>query len=98
PAGYVFPGDAGVSNTTISNRWHDFAPRLGFAYDVFGNGRTSLRGGYGIYYSFVRTQSLNNQSSNQPFGIALSTSKPAGGLLNPYLGTGNPFPYAPPQT
>lgn len=98
PVGYVFPGDAGVTRDIAHARWKDFSPRVGFAYDVFGNGRTSVRAGYGLYNSFLREQSLNGPSNNPPFGLTLSATRPSGGIANPYSDTGNPFPFTPPQT
>ena len=98
PVGYVFPGDAGVPINTYAARWGVFAPRIGFAYDVFGNGKTSLRSGFGIFDASVRSQALNNQSSNLPYAYTLAISSPTGGLNNPYSDIGgNPFPYTPPS-
>jgi hypothetical protein len=31
----------------VSTTYHNISPRIGFAWDLFGNGSTSLRGGYG---------------------------------------------------
>lgn len=98
PVGYVFPGDQGVPTNTYPSRWSVFAPRIGFAWDIFGNGKTSLRAGVGIFDASVRSQSLNNQSSNLPFAYTLSISSPSGGLADPYSDIGgNPFPYTPPS-
>ena len=55
PPGLLYPGDKTPSGSTVptgatASELRHFAPRFGFAYDLFGDGRTSLRGGYGIYY------------------------------------------------
>ena len=44
------PGDAGfpTNGAAINNRWLNFAPRVGFAWDVSGDGRTSVRASFGI--------------------------------------------------
>jgi len=98
PVGFVFPGDPGVPRATIENRLWDFGPRFGFAIDPFGDGKTSVRGGYGFFYSQIRQQAHNQISTNQPFSLKLTINNPPQGLDNPYAETGNPFPFSPPRT
>ncbi|MBS1813561.1 MAG: TonB-dependent receptor [Acidobacteria bacterium] len=97
PAGVLFPGDAGMPKDGIADKWNHFSPRVGFALDVFGNGKTSLRGGFGLYYSDINTQAYNSESLNQPYAYKLTINKPAGGLANPYGAGGSPYPYVAPD-
>src|SRR5207253_3949756 len=65
PPGILFPGDPGIPRTLVPGDKNNFAPRLGFAWDVSGNGRTSVRGGYGVFYESVNADSLAQE--NPPF-------------------------------
>ncbi len=98
PKGYVFPGDQGVPAATYGNQMNDWGPRFGFAFDPTGKGKTSFRGGYGVFYSQVRQQANNQISNNQPFSLKLAVQNPSGGLANPYSDTGNPFPFVAPSS
>ncbi|MDR3753168.1 MAG: TonB-dependent receptor [Terracidiphilus sp.] len=87
PQGLVFPGDPGVPDSLAPPR-NDFSPRAGIAYSpsftdggplgrIFGPaGTTSIRLGYGMYYTAYEGLSAGIMSANPPYGYTYTSAAP----------------------
>ncbi|MGC1367648.1 MAG: carboxypeptidase regulatory-like domain-containing protein, partial [Candidatus Acidiferrum sp.] len=108
PVGLVFPGDVGAPrgvNFPDKNNW---APRIGFAWDPFGTAKTSIRGGFGVFYDILKAED-NFQDNGQPpfFSSAFLEFNPIAGnpsaeipnMADPFSNSDfpitNPFPSKP---
>ena len=87
PPGLSFPGDPGFPRGGTKADYNEIAPRLGFAWDPYGNHKLSIRGGAGAFFnSRVISQMMQNTVDENPFSPSVSLTTPAGSYSNPYLG------------
>ncbi len=98
PPGLFYPGDSPNGRTIpkagVSSSKTQFGPRLGLAWDATGDGKTSVRAGYGVFYDAPEMYILNNMNNQTPFSFTVSFQD---GLFdNPYQGRQNldVFPYS----
>ncbi len=109
PLGLLFAGDKGAPPGISFPDRNNWAPRFGFAWDPRGDGKTSVRGGFGVFYDVLLGQDNQYQNGTVPLfaaayigcfnGCLVPSDPPAGGygyLPDPYGSTGtiNPFPSA----
>ncbi len=109
PLGMVFPGDPGAPKGTNFPDKKNFAPRFGFAWDPTGQGRTSVRGGIGLFYDILKGEDNLQFNGQPPFvsnagfyfdNVGPGQTAPLNYLSQPFVAGGqtNTFPSQPPPS
>ena len=90
--GMVREGTNGLPKGGQNFRWNNFGPRLGFAYDVFGDGKTAFRGGAGIFFERYQQNVFNfGGISNPPMVYTPTIYGGNIGNISPALANGAPL-------
>ncbi|WP_213807501.1 carboxypeptidase-like regulatory domain-containing protein [Granulicella sp. dw_53] len=94
PTGVLVVGDQGVHRGIVDTRYHHVSPRVGFAWDPFGDGKTAVRGAFGLFFGSVSGNEWNGVSNFQPFAIRNKYAN-VKSITDPYgnIPGGNPYPY-----
>jgi hypothetical protein len=93
PFGFLYGGDPGCPTAGSDANIINLEPRLGFAYRLTRDGKTSIRGGAGIYYTPIATSGyFNGPADTAPFASSFTLSSVS--FQDPYssVGLANPFP------
>ena len=111
PIGLDYPGDTGCTSSGTSTKPAHFGPRFGFAWSpdnrVGGSAKTSIRGGFGVYFNRAEEELTLQNLGAPPWGLSTSGVSVQQGLspsfANPWTdiagggSVANPFPYANPS-
>jgi hypothetical protein len=76
PVGLLYPGDQGLPRSLYYPDSDRFAPRFGFAFDPKGDGRTSIRGGYGLFFQLLDAEFSQYLNGNLPFEANITLVNP----------------------
>jgi hypothetical protein len=86
PLGMVFPGDKGIGRGIVGTKFHHVAPRIGFAWDPWGDGKTAIRAGAGVFYGATSGNEWNQPGNAQPYAVR-QTFNSVNSLTNIYAPT-----------